>query len=526
MLAAAAVVLLRDHSATSAARERIDGRVEFSVFDSLTQEEDAAHFAAGLRDTLGHTFASNGIKSVAIPAVRETGAVATELLLRGNVDRAQDKFSISADLVRRPEGLVLWSIAMQGEPGEVDTLQKRFSSTVTRVLQCALDNRNLAKEDPSADLLAKFLQYCAVYAGQGQLSQLEGFANQIVDIAPQYAISHIDQAIAAAVLVGVPAVVMIMGKPEEEDERLRKLAIDSAKAARQIEPHNKRIEALADYALARLPALRMFDLNGRPIRGHKNDVSPFSESAALLEKSLAADPQWGQAHFDYAALLSRVGRIDESRTEFGRAAGLLPLVYEATVNHALLVAAFGNVLAGRQEVVSFGRRTGYAVNDDLFWLEYWYGDPKTAKTYVQTSHVAEFVLPGYTDGVPRCLDALLEARIKRVPLSRARFDAVCANSTPDMPPLFEAERGDVDAAYRELETWQGWYGSTWWASQALYLPHMRTVRADTRFMPFAAKIGLVDYWLDSGHWPDFCTREELPYDCKTAALATRANLAD
>ena len=41
-------------------------------------------------------------------------------------------------------------------------------------------------------------------------------------------------------------------------------------------------------------------------------------------------------------------------------------------------------------------------------------------------------------------------------------------------------------------------------------------------MPFAARIGLADYWLDSGHWPDFCTEERLSYDCKQAALAARA----
>ncbi len=46
------------------------------------------------------------------------------------------------------------------------------------------------------------------------------------------------------------------------------------------------------------------------------------------------------------------------------------------------------------------------------------------------------------------------------------------------------------------------------------MPHMRIVRADPRFMPLAVRLGLADYWLDTDQWPDFCTTDKLPYDCK------------
>jgi hypothetical protein len=39
-------------------------------------------------------------------------------------------------------------------------------------------------------------------------------------------------------------------------------------------------------------------------------------------------------------------------------------------------------------------------------------------------------------------------------------------------------------------------------------------------MKLGARIGLVDYWQSSGHWPDFCTDPKLLYDCRTEA--TRA----
>jgi hypothetical protein len=34
---------------------------------------------------------------------------------------------------------------------------------------------------------------------------------------------------------------------------------------------------------------------------------------------------------------------------------------------------------------------------------------------------------------------------------------------------------------------------------------------------FAKRIGLVNYWRESGMWPDFRQAPKLPYDCDTEA---------
>ena len=36
-------------------------------------------------------------------------------------------------------------------------------------------------------------------------------------------------------------------------------------------------------------------------------------------------------------------------------------------------------------------------------------------------------------------------------------------------------------------------------------------------MQLAARLGMVDYWRSSGHWPDFCADPTLPYNCQTEA---------
>ena len=46
----------------------------------------------------------------------------------------------------------------------------------------------------------------------------------------------------------------------------------------------------------------------------------------------------------------------------------------------------------------------------------------------------------------------------------------------------------------------------------LFSPISELLRADKRFPTLCARLGLVDYWMTSGHWPDCAT--EVPYDFK------------
>ena len=50
-----------------------------------------------------------------------------------------------------------------------------------------------------------------------------------------------------------------------------------------------------------------------------------------------------------------------------------------------------------------------------------------------------------------------------------------------------------------------------------FRPQMKRFRNDPRFMMVAKRAGLIDYWQKSGHWPDFCSDPDVPYDCKAEA---------
>jgi hypothetical protein len=54
-------------------------------------------------------------------------------------------------------------------------------------------------------------------------------------------------------------------------------------------------------------------------------------------------------------------------------------------------------------------------------------------------------------------------------------------------------------------------------TDVLFEPNLATMRQDKRIWRIFGAVGLAQYWLDSGQWPDFCSEEKLTYDCRVEA---------
>jgi hypothetical protein len=76
--------------------------------------------------------------------------------------------------------------------------------------------------------------------------------------------------------------------------------------------------------------------------------------------------------------------------------------------------------------------------------------------------------------------------------------------------------GATDAAYATLNAKRDLSD---FSTDELFRSEGAAMLRDARFMPLAARLGLVDYWRSTGHWPDFCFNPLHPYDCKAAAAA-------
>jgi hypothetical protein len=114
-----------------------------------------------------------------------------------------------------------------------------------------------------------------------------------------------------------------------------------------------------------------------------------------------------------------------------------------------------------------------------------------------------------------CLRPYLQDLIDKTP---GGLHADCSRVAFDWRVRMLARLGNVDAAYTMLD---GSWPNSRQGTVFLFYPEMKAVRHDPRFMPLAERLGLLAYWRESGHWPDFCAEPDLPYDCKTWRAAAR-----
>ncbi len=140
------------------------------------------------------------------------------------------------------------------------------------------------------------------------------------------------------------------------------------------------------------------------------------------------------------------------------------------------------------------------IDCDVFISEFWFGDPDAAKRLLDD----EVEPDNWPQRAARriVLMTILDARSNHRQLTETELKSACSPSrrgNENSMAAYYGMFGHVDAAYREYEAHEQ---STF--DYLTFLPHMHAVRADPRFMTFAANTGLVDYWLDSDQWPDFC----------------------
>ncbi len=112
-------------------------------------------------------------------------------------------------------------------------------------------------------------------------------------------------------------------------------------------------------------------------------------------------------------------------------------------------------------------------------------------------------------------EAARSGRFRSVlPLVRLR------RARPDWPipaALGLSELGLVDDAFIAAEAYEPGMHMTGASAYQIFFAPTLAMRRDTRFIKLAAKWGLVDFWRESGNWPDFCSDPDLPNDCKVEA---------
>ena len=414
--------------------------------------------------------------------------------VEAGVSQAGSNLRADVSLVSPKGSQILWTTSVEGPADKFVDLRQHAVAQLGDVLTCAVDvtahSRRLAPE-----VLSLYLNGC------GQMSDLNAAIpdqevlsvfRQVTERAPDFAPGWANLA-----LVEVNS---FPGTPLPDRPALRKAVTAHLARAKQLGPDlPATIAATATFL--------------------RNDATKSAKALALLDKGLEKHPDSALLH-DYRVLyLAKIGRSNESVAAAQRAVALNPL--SPTIRDSFISAL---AYAGRTGAAYDALKEAEAIwpgssvlEQARYRLDLRYGDPKAALQRLSRS-------TGDVHPVPMDVawQAFLEARTSpsRANIEKALdgFRGRFRRDASDVGGYLQAlgTFGRVDDAY-EVAKNEVALDRIVNGTEALFRPHMRSIRADQRFIALSAKLGLLDYWERTNVWPDFCSDPQLPYDCKQEA---------
>jgi hypothetical protein len=278
-------------------------------------------------------------------------------------------------------------------------------------------------------------------------------------------------------------------------------ARDAAARARRLDPRN------GESFLAEAVLLPVRDWRGRQ---------------ELIDRAFAAEPDLAAAHAAQAALYMSLGLNRDALASLRRANALEPLTAEYW---ALMTPNLGANGEGAEAAQLRERLYRVWPNSPDAWFNRFFNssynsDPAEALRMLETLGSAPVVLER---AVVMRWRAYLQARQSgdQARMRRAALDLLELVRARQFSSAAVAAAlsnvGEVDAAYEIMEAYLRFRNVE---PASLFLPPFEAMRRDRRFMAMLRDTGLLQYWRETGRWPDFCASRGLPYEC--AAEAARA----
>jgi tetratricopeptide (TPR) repeat protein len=422
--------------------------------------------------------AANGVD----PAPNRLGAGSSaRLRMTGTVDRDGDRYVINAQVGDRKSGAVLWSRRFDRPVGDAAGFQETTASHLSAVLQCGQTRANAYRGRMPDRLLGMFLNACSAARDESDPAGYLEATRRIVDAAPRLSTAHSMHAAAALSARGSQ-------QTPEYTASLREEARASANRALALDPRNG--EAFAVLAFSGGAA----DLRANEI---------------YLRRALELG--WAPANDYYIWFLLKVGRVHEAADLAARTAATDPFSVTALERLAWLQAVTGDPLASRQALGRLELLDPGVGLDARLRIAFWHEDPPRALAEYRQAEGR------WRTGDIVCAQAFLGGGWL-TGAGRQGLPAACEDHQPSWKIRMLARSGQIEAAYRATSADFAELSKN---TIFVFYPEMKRFRQDARFMPLARRLGLVDYWLQTGRWPDFCNEPDLPYDCRAAAQAAQ-----
>jgi DNA-binding winged helix-turn-helix (wHTH) protein/tetratricopeptide (TPR) repeat protein len=487
--AAAALMVLLLLAGTLFAWGRLsrDGAIPSVALVNQAHGREAAMLAASVAADLSRLAAARASDL----AIVQSPAAADYVIAVGGEQRG-DRLHAELTLSGRASDELLWSIDFDRAASDAADLHQQVAVKIGDVLFCTL--HGAAGLDSAT--LRLFLSFCDHRRDEPSIADVY-LLRQVVARAPGFARAR-------AMLAAREADLGALDEAENHADTAERRGFRAA--------------ARADLNMARTldPALEEIYYTEARL-----DVDPghWAERMAILERGIACC----RAALLYQAEvedLIRVGRMWDAVEAARNAVALDPL---SPWNREALISALaysGRTEEARGELGAAERLwPGSAIMKDVrYRFDLRYGDPAGALRLLQDQVSPTMKL----SPSPQVEKAFLLARIDPAP---ARIEAALDTARPRRPGVYPnlsfylqdlATFGRVDDAFATMDATQAdpfWRNGTF----ILFRPHMHLLWRDPRFLAFAARLGLTDYWARSGRWPDFCADPDLRYDCRAEA---------
>jgi TolB-like protein/tetratricopeptide (TPR) repeat protein len=507
-------------SATNAASEPV---LVVLPFDNLSDDREMQFFSDGVSEeilqsmvrarglkVIGRTssFQFRGADKVVRRVANELGATH---VVDGSIRRAGNRVRISAALIEAGTQTTLWADQYDRDLTHTFTLQTEISAAIAGALSATLvQSASVRPIDPTAyDLWLRARELIIRDLSDVPAAEATALLEQTVVRAPDFAQGW-------AWLAGNRAALL----PRTHD------ALDSP---------------IHHAALA--AAVRALSLDStcadayRVLAMLKPAFAEHAEKLRLLRQAVALAPNDPLVAFVYGGALHAVGRMREALPYYRLAAQLEPLAPYFVCSCALVLSSIDRVNEAAKliddawhkfpgsQVVWFSRAQLRGRNGGLSALADEFAGEAPLKAGMPEADVLAF-------------RGLLSTFRLPEP-ERAR--AITLLLDPNAPMLWigicklAAEVGHADAAFRAFDAaFKSGQPIAAYTSRNMGIPRAiqsiglfyhdgEALRRDPRFARVCAKLGLVDCWTTSGHWPD-CA-DEVPYDFRAECAKAAAELA-
>ena len=397
-------------------------------------------------------------------------------------------------LVDNRAGTLLWSGEFNEPSGRQADLRQQMAFSAAKVLDCAVQALSAKNQRIELPTLKLYLSGCA------NLSNL--LAQD-----PQAA-----SAIFAKVTEQAP-------KLEDAWKKLILAEIQGMRIGGRSDPVLRRnLQNRVAQARRLYPAIAEGFLADAWLRSPR----PMANWISDVDRALAEDPDNPDILAYHSLARTNVGLMQEALADAQRAVKSDPL--SPSARDALVTAMLNSaqVEAAKSELEKSEQLWPGATSvlEARFAFEFRVGDAARALTILRSGQLGARFAPN-APHANAAHESYLKARIE--PSSENKRRAIAdARAHYAREPLasWVVARAISEFGLQEdlinflLTSDANVPANTTWT---LFRSSFATLHLDPRFMAIAQRIGVLDYWKNTGKWPDFCGRPDLPYDCKKEA---------